>query len=192
MDATPSLPEVYISVDIETAGPNPGEYSLLTIGACKVSDLQRMFYVELQPVNAKFVPEALAISRLSMERLAKRGLPPKTAMAQFAEWVLAQTTEGEKAVFVGFNAAFDWMFVNDYFFRYLGHNPFGHTALDIKSFFMGLAGVTWEATTKRYIVPRYLSNQQFTHHALRDAMDQAQIFNKMLEEAKRRSKEDNL
>jgi len=84
------------------------------------------------------------------------------------------------------------MFVNDYFFRYLGHNPFGHTALDIKSFFMGLAGVTWEETTKRYIVPRYLSNQQFTHHALRDAMDQGQIFSKMLEEAKRRSKEDNL
>ena len=192
MDATPSLPEVYISVDIETAGPNPGDYSLLTIGACKVSDLQRMFYVELQPVNAKFVPEALAISRLSMERLAKRGQPPKTAMAQFEEWVLAQTAEGEKAVFVGFNAAFDWMFVNDYFFRYLGHNPFGHTALDIKSFFMGLAGVTWEETTKRYIVPRYLSNQQFTHHALRDAMDQAQIFSKMLEEAKRQSKEDNL
>jgi len=188
MDARPSSAEVYISIDIETAGPNPGDYSLLTIGACKISDPQRMFYVELQPVNAKFVAEALAISRLSMERLAKRGQPPKAAMAQFEEWVLAQTAEGEKAVFVAFNAAFDWMFVNDYFFRYLGHNPFGHTALDIKSFFMGLAGVTWEETTKRYVVPRYLGNQQFTHHALRDAMDQAQIFNKMLEEAKRRAK----
>ena len=29
-------PETYISVDIETAGPNPAEYSMLSIGACRV------------------------------------------------------------------------------------------------------------------------------------------------------------
>jgi DNA polymerase III epsilon subunit-like protein len=191
MEANPASNEVYVSVDIETAGPNPADYSLLTIGACKISDLQRMFYVELQPVSMKYIPDALDISRLSMERLAKRGIPPKAAMAQFEEWVRAETAEGEKAVFVAFNAAFDWMFVNDYFHRYLGRNPFGHTALDIKSFFMGLAGVTWEETAMRYVGPHYLGNQQLTHHALRDAMDQAQIFSKMLEEARRRSAQDH-
>jgi ribonuclease T len=30
--------EVFISVDVETAGPIPGEYSLLSIGACRVDD----------------------------------------------------------------------------------------------------------------------------------------------------------
>ena len=29
-------PEIFVSVDVETAGPIPGEYSLLAIGACAV------------------------------------------------------------------------------------------------------------------------------------------------------------
>jgi len=188
METDPAFSEVYISVDIETAGPNPNDYSLLTIGACTIAESPQMFYVEIQPVNSKFVPEALAISRLSMERLEKRGLAPKAAMAQFDEWVRAQAQGDQKPVFVAFNAAFDWMFVNDYFHRYLGRNPFGHTALDIKSLYMGLTGVRWEETAMRYVGPRYLGDQQLTHHALRDAMDQAQIFQKILDEAQQRAR----
>ncbi|MGL1984483.1 3'-5' exonuclease, partial [Escherichia coli] len=30
--------EIFISVDIEASGPVPGKYSLLSIGACLVSD----------------------------------------------------------------------------------------------------------------------------------------------------------
>jgi DNA polymerase III epsilon subunit-like protein len=186
MDQNPPPDEVYISVDIEAAGPNPHDYSLLTIGACAVEDTAQMFYIEVQPVSSKFVPEALAISRLSMERLKKHGTPAEQAMIQFETWVQAQSSGGRMPVFVAFNAAFDWMFVNDYFHRYIGRNPFGHTALDIKSFYMGLTGVRWEETAMRFIGPRYLNDQQLTHHALRDAMDQALIFRKMLDEARRK------
>lgn len=185
VDQSTSSTEVYISVDIESAGPHPHDYSLLTIGACAVDEMAQMFYIELQPVNSNFVPEALAISRLSMERLKKHGTPPEQAMTQFEGWVHTQSSGGRMPVFVAFNAAFDWMFVNDYFHRYMGRNPFGHTALDIKAFYMGLSGVRWEETTMRYVGPRYLGDQQLTHHALRDAMDQAQIFRKMLAEARR-------
>lgn len=188
MDSTPSHNEVYISIDIETAGPNPHDFSLLTIGACVVDEPAQMLYIELQPVNSRFVPEALAISRLSMQHLEKHGIHPKDAMAQFEAWVNAQTAQGGVPVFVAFNAAFDWMFINDYFHRFLGRNPFGHTALDIKSFYMGLWGVQWRETSMRYLGPRYLGDQQLTHHALRDAMDQAQIFRKMLTEARDRIK----
>jgi len=184
MDSSLSHNEVYISIDIETAGPNPHDYSLLTIGAVVVDEMAQMFYIELQPVNTRYVPEALAISRLSMQHLEKHGIHPKEAMSQFEAWVQAQTTHGRTPVFVAFNAAFDWMFINDYFYRYLGHNPFGHTALDIKSFYMGLSGVQWQETSMRYVGPRYLGDQQLTHHALRDAMDQAQIFRKMLLEVR--------
>ena len=175
--------DVYISVDVESAGPNPADYSLLTIGACTIAEPQQTFYIELRPVNSNFVPEALSISRLSMERLADRGLTPKTALVRFENWLKEQTPEGHKPVFVAFNAAFDWMFMNDYFHHYLGHNPFGHAAIDIKSFYMALTGASWEETSMQYIGPRYLPDQQLTHHALRDAMDQAVIFRKMLAEA---------
>lgn len=174
--------ETYISVDVETAGPHPGEYSLLTIGACKVYDPPATFYIELQPVNMNARPDALAISRLSMERLAERGTPPKAAMQQFADWLAKLTPPGQRPVFLAFNAPFDWMFVNEYFHRYLGRNPFGHAALDIKSYYMGLAGVEWSESSMRQVGPYYLGNHALTHHALRDAMDQAEIFRKMRQE----------
>lgn len=184
MDTNTPSQEIYISVDVETAGPNPGDYSLLTIGACTIAEPQHTFYVELRPVNNRFVAEALAISRLSMERLTERGLAPKAALVQFEDWLKEQASGDHKPVCVAFNAPFDWMFVNDYFHRYLSRNPFGHAALDIKSFYMGLTGVPWEETSMQYVSPRYLGNQQLTHHALRDAMDQAVIFRKMLAEAR--------
>ena len=175
--------EAYVSVDVETAGPNPSQYSLLSIGACLVADIRRTFYVELQPLNRNFTPEALAVSRLSLEELADRGLPPAKAMARFEAWLAAEVRPDRQPVFVAFNAPFDWMFVSDYFHRFLGHNPFGHAALDLKAFYMGLTGVRWSEMTMRYVAARYLNDRKLTHHALRDAQDQAELFQKMLAEA---------
>ncbi len=175
--------EVYISVDVETAGPNPHGYSLLSIGACTVAEPQSTFYVELRPVNHNAAPRALAVSRLSLARLEESGLPAAVAMARFEAWLADQAPGGSRPIFVAFNAPFDWMFVCDYFNRYLGHNPFGHAALDIKAFYMGLAGVPWEETGMRHVASRYLGDRHLTHHALQDAMDQAEVFARMLAEA---------
>ena len=72
-ELTPSkiFQEVYISVDVETAGPNPGQYSLLSIGACTLDEPPDTFYVELKPVNLQALPQALEISQLSLEELGK-------------------------------------------------------------------------------------------------------------------------
>lgn len=184
---TPTTPvENFISVDVETSGPNPSDYSLLTIGACTITGRQSTFYIELKPVSDNAQAEALAVSRLSMSRLAEKGHDPAAAMRRFDDWLREETVAGQRPIFVAFNAGFDWMFVNDYFHRYLGRNPFGHAAIDIKSYFMGLWGVRFDETSMRHVGPRYLGNQQLTHHALRDALDQADIFRKMLEEARER------
>lgn len=177
--------EIYISVDVETAGPSPSEYSLLTIGACTVFEPQSTFYVELQPVNDNSVPEAMLVNRLSFSKLKERGTLPEEAMARFEAWVNEVAPKGTRPLFVALNAPFDWMFVNDYFHRFLGRNPFGYTALDIKAFYMGLTGVSWEETTKNYIFGRYFGERQLTHHALRDALDQADIFRELLADARK-------
>jgi DNA polymerase III epsilon subunit-like protein len=180
--------ETYISVDVESAGPNPSKYSLLSIGACTVIGERTTFYVELQPVNNHAVPEAIRISRLSFEELKESGLPAEEAMSCFADWISGVTPEGSRPVFVAFNAPFDWMFVNDYFHRYLGYNPFGHSALDIKSYYMALQGVRWDETRMPYVAARYTGDRHLTHHALQDAIDQAEIFRKMLDEARDRNR----
>ena len=176
--------EFFISVDVETAGPAPSVYSLLAIGACTVSEPRATFYIELKPDRPDAQPESLASHNLSLETLAREGIEPAEALHRFARWVESVTPAGMSPVFVGFNAAFDWMFVNDYFHRYLKKNPFGHAALDIKSYFMGLTGSTWEKTKMRHVGPRYLDHEELIHHALHDALDQAILFQKMLAEAR--------
>lgn len=175
--------ESFISVDVESAGPNPSQYSMLAIGACSVRFPERNFYLELKPVNASFQSESLESCGLSMEKLALEGVDPAEAMKCFAAWLKEAVPPEMLPVFVGFNAPFDWMFVNDYFHRYLGYNPFGHAALDIKSYYMGMARVPWSETTMQFLGSRYLSQPALVHHALRDALDQGEIFRKLLLEA---------
>jgi ribonuclease T len=175
-----NLSEAFVSVDVETAGPNPADYSLLSIGACLVDDPARTFYVELQPVSSKAVPSALAVCHLSLETLAQTGAPPADAMARFERWLGDEIPRNQKPVFVAFNAVFDWMFVSDYFHRFLGRNPFGHSALDMKAFFMGMTGEPWRKTGMRHIAPYYQLDLALTHNALQDALDQADLFRRML------------
>ncbi len=174
--------EIYISVDVETAGPDPGQYSLLSIGACLVFDPAKTFYVEIQPVNEAFTSEALQTSGLEMGKLKAHGLPPEEAMRQFLDWIAKNTPANSRPVFVAFNAPFDWMFIADYFHRFLGHNPFGHKALDIKAFYMGLTGTQWEHTGFQEIARHYGFEKPLTHHALEDAIAQAGLFRRMLAE----------
>lgn len=169
-------PEVFISVDVETAGPNPDHYSLLSIGACLVDDPDTSFYVELKPLSDAAVEEALAVTGLSMERLAEEGVDPPEAMRLFDEWVRLVTPEGYVPVLVAFNAVFDWMFVDAWFHRFNGGNPFGHSALDIKAYAMGVTGSTWGETSMRVLSPLYLDGRPLTHNALGDARDQAELF----------------
>ena len=175
-------PETFVSVDVETSGPTPGQYSLLSIGACLVDDPACTFYVELIPLSDTATPEAMQVHSLNLERLKGEGLAPPEAMARFDAWVRSETPNGTLPVFVGFNAAFDWMFVADYFQRFVGRNPFGHAALDIKSYFMGMTGGAWSETTKRALARRYPEHPSLTHNALRDALDQAALFRRMRSE----------
>jgi DNA polymerase III alpha subunit (gram-positive type) len=168
--------EIFISVDVETAGPIPGEFSLLSIGACDVDDESRSFSIELKPINRNADPKALEVTGLSLEILAERGEEPAAAMEAFGNW--AQSLAGEDAtpVFVGFNAPFDWSFVNYYFHRFTGANPFGFTALDIKALYMGATGSTWSDTRSSQISKHLSPTRQGDHDALHDAKYQAELF----------------
>ncbi len=173
--------EAYVCVDVETSGPIPGDFSLLSIGACTVTEPQQTFYVELKPINTNLTAEAASVHKLTIDRLIKEGLEPPQAMTLFEEWLKRAVKPDQPPIFVAFNAVFDWMFIDYYFHHYLGRNPFGHAAIDIKAYYMGKAGVPWSQTSWRYIAPEYKSELELTHHALQDALDQAELFTKLLE-----------
>lgn len=182
MTFTPTIQEeVYISVDVETAGPIPGTYSLLSLGASVVNNPTQHFYAEFQPITENAIPEALAISGFSLNELVQRGEAPDAAMGRFRDWITKVST-GRTPVFVGFNAAFDWAFVNWYFLTYLRENPFGFSALDMKAYYMGLSGCHWRETTSRQLPHAFQPTATMANHnALTDAQAQAEIFAKLLD-----------
>ncbi len=164
-----------VSVDVETSGPNPADYDLLSIGACTLREPQKTFYIELKPVTMRSTDEAQRVHGLDMQALSQDGKPPAQAMRMFADWLAGIVPQDTHPLFLGFNASFDWMFISDYFHRFLGSNPFGHSALDIKSFYMGSVKVPWSATSMKK-----LSVIGLKHNALEDACDQALLFEKIV------------
>jgi ribonuclease T len=172
--------EVYISVDVEAAGPVPATYSMLSLGAVLVGDQKETFYVELKPVNENSVPDAMKVIGRTLADFMRTGRDPKEAMAAFRDW-LATAAKTAKPVFVGFNASFDWSFVNFYFHQYLGENPFGFGGIDIKSYYMGLTGSAWEDARSSRISPEFKPESlRHTHNALDDAIEQAEMFRRMM------------
>ena len=167
--------EVFISVDIEASGPIPGEYSMLSIGACDVYRPDLAFSCLVKPTSANAVPEAMAVTGLSLSKLSDEGLAPEVAMNQFAHWVREVSGHGTP-VLVGLNAPFDWSFVNYYFIRYHGSNPFGFSALDIKALFMGVHKCSWKATRSSNMKAVTGAKGHGTHDALEDARFQAELF----------------
>ncbi len=175
-----TLPELFISVDIEANGPTPGEYSMVSLGACLVGRPEESFYVELKPLNDRFDRKALSVSGLTMEHLREMGEEPAAATARFVRWVEEKAGATHRPVFVAFNATFDWMFVHWYLIRFVGKSPFGVSGLDIKAYFMGMDGCAWGDTRKSDVRRRFPPRQAHTHHALEDAREQAEIFAQML------------
>lgn len=173
------MAEIYVSVDIEASGPVPPTYSMLSLGACLVHDPDQDFYAELKPIGTAAVPEAMAVVGRTMDDFATRGREPADAMTAFCDW-LAEIGHDTDLVFVGFNATFDWAFVNWYFLEYVGRNPFGIGGLDIKSFYMGQAGVRWADTRSSRLPPHLQEEDAQEHHALADAARQARLFRKLL------------
>jgi ribonuclease T len=174
------MKEVYISVDIEAAGPIPATYSMLSLGAALVSDLQTTFYAELRPINRKSVPDAMKVVGRTLREFERTGRDPKEAIIAFRDWIHSVAKNG-KPVFVGFNAAFDWAFVNYYFQQYLGENPFGFGGVDIKSYYMGMSGCTWDDSRSSRIPSELKGPSQHTHNALDDAIEQGEMFQRMRE-----------
>lgn len=88
--------DVYFSADVETDGPIPGPYSMLSFALVyagrfdgtrlkRPANLERTFYRELRPISATFGPEALVVNGLDRERLAREGESPELAMSAAAE-----------------------------------------------------------------------------------------------------------
>jgi hypothetical protein len=177
-------PEIYISTDIETDGPIPGPHSMLSFASAAYTagkDLLGTFTANLVTLPGATgdpdtmawwatQPQAWAACRADQQE-------PADAIARYRDWL--ESLPG-RPVFVGYPAAFDFMFVYWYLIRFAGSSPFSHSALDLKTYAMALLGTDYRATAKRTMPRTWFEDLPHTHIALDDAIEQGALFCAML------------
>jgi hypothetical protein len=182
------MPDLYISTDVETDGPIPGPHSMLSIGALALNEdgesldtftanLETLSGAEPDPQTMAWwagEPEAWAAHRHDLRS-------PVDAMRGFADWVdQLAARHRARAVFVAWPVGFDFSFVYWYLIRFAGRSPFGHSALDLRSYAMGMLGQGYHQTGQRSLPADWLPEARHTHVALDDAIEQGQLFANML------------
>ena len=117
----------YIVVDVESDGPVPCKYSMVSFGAVIVEpSLSKTFYGKTAPISSVWIPDALAISGFSREEHLK--FPQASHDIQlFAKWIKENSIGSP--IFISDNPAFDWQWINYYMHIFNnGDNPFGFSA----------------------------------------------------------------
>ena len=180
------MKEIYLSTDVETDGPIPGANSMLSFASAAYwpdKTLVATFEANLETLpdatfEAKTMqwwatqPDAWAACRANLQT-------PENVMCKYLQWL--QELPG-KPVFVGYPAAFDFMFVYWYLMRFAGESPFSHSALDMKTLAMALLKVDYRSAIKRRMPRRWFDDLPHTHRALDDAIEQGALFCNMLAE----------
>jgi len=165
-----------VSVDVETNGPCPGEFALVSIGAVVIEpELGRTFYCEVSPPegSVRWLPKAYEVNGVSRD--AHLVMPaPDVGMASLESWLgKIQSGEDTPLVLVSDNLAFDWQFISYYCWRYLNYNPFGYWGLNIPDIARGMSGVL-DVVVPRRDDWKKLRRTPHTHHALDDARGNAE------------------
>lgn len=172
--------ELFIAVDVETTGPIPGKFSMFEIGAVSIDFPDYTFDAKIVLLNDAYEPEALQATNNSIDRLRTSGNDPKQVMENFERWILQSANfHNARPVFVAINAPFDWMFVAWYFHTFLGRNPFGYSALDLKAYFAGKESFRWKDSNKQNMEKVYGGTLPHTHLAIDDARKVAELFRLM-------------
>jgi hypothetical protein len=185
--------DVYISADVETDGPIPGSFSMLSFALVYAGSFDgrqfkhpesfdENFYRELRPISKNFQVEALRVNGLDREKLLREGETPERAMLQAYEWITG-IAGGAKPVLVAYPLSFDWAWLYWYFMQFSPKgSPFNHSlCFDMKTAYAVKASVPISEAGRSKILPRLLPNRRHTHHALDDAIEQAEIFGNLFE-----------
>ncbi len=154
-----------IVVDVESDGPIPHLYSMVCFGAVVVEpELNRTFFGTTFPISSEWNPEALTISGYTREEHLKFESPVVT-MQKFKHW-LSKNSKG-RPIFISDNNGHDASFINYYFHRFVGKNPFGWSSRRIGDLFCG-------AEHNLYYKWKQYRMTSHSHHPVDDAKGNAE------------------
>lgn len=178
--------DIYFSADVETDGPIPGEFSMLSFALVyagrfdgesfeRPAGYSTTFEATLRPISARFEQAALDVNGLDREELAREGRDPASAMTEAAEWIRAHA-DGGTPVLVAYPLSFDWTWLYWYFVRFAGGSPFRHSrCFDLKTAIAVRGRRTVTASGHDRLPEALRTTFPHTHRAIDDAIEQADI-----------------
>jgi len=179
------MKDIYISFDVETNGPIPGPFSMLSIGCAAYEypknlistferNLETLPEAGEHPDTMKWwkgFPDQYQICRANQ-------VPPKDAMLDLLAW---QKSLPGKSTFAAFPSGFDFTFLYWYMVDVTKTNSFAFSCVDIKTYAMALLKSDYRRSSKRCLPKHWFSKElPHTHGALDDALEQGEMFMNML------------
>ena len=186
------MKEIYVSTDVESDGPIPGVYSMLSFGS--VALLPDKTIVDTFSANLETLPQAEQDEDTmdwwknqpeAWEACRREQLKPAEAMKAYAAWL--NNLPG-RPVFVGYPASFDFMFIAWYLNKFADENPFSFVALDVKTLAFSLLDIDFLDVYKSRMPRRWFDENAKSHVALADAHEQGLLFCNILSEMRQRTR----
>jgi DNA polymerase III alpha subunit (gram-positive type) len=181
------MTEIYFSTDVETDGPIPGEYSMLSFASVAMDERGKVlgYYTKNLVLlsDAKQHPDTMEFwkqNTIAYEDMRVKQVDPLVAMTEYVTWV--KSFNGSP-VFVAYPAGFDFLFMYWYMMKFALESPFSFSALDIKSYAMAKLGLPYRKSVKKNFPKHWFSDDvMHTHNALDDAREQGIMFINMLKD----------
>lgn len=189
--------EYYLSVDIETDGPIPGDYSMLSLGAAAfryTTDIDVMgtssewaligtFTSNLETLPGAKVDHDTIVNFWrqfpdAWREATKNPKPPTLALFEFINWTKAYPG----AALVCDPSGFDFTFLRWYLVHFGFMVPFSFDCIDMDSYAAGKLNRAFIETHKKVILERWPLPDHIEPHnhvALTDAIEQGEIFMRM-------------
>jgi hypothetical protein len=177
-------PEIYVSTDIEADGRIPGVNSMLSFASAAFTADGKCistFSANLELLEgAAGDPETMAwwqTEKAAWDATRVDLQKPSEALPAYVKWL--KQLPG-KPVFVAYPVAYDFMWVYWYLIRFARESPFSHSALDIKTLAMAAMGTEYRNSTKKDMPREWFGEARHSHVALDDAIEQGELFCKVL------------
>lgn len=190
--------EIYFSLDCETDGPCPGINNMLTLGAAAFTRQGKQvseFYARIERLpDSRPDPKTLIWWANQSDEACEeafgnpkesflRRKPAFDTMIKFAAWIERVDNDNggiNRRIAMGWPAVYDFAYVNYYCHRFLGKNPLGYSALDIRSYVMGVCRQLGYYDLKESEINNLFGEFDKTglrpHYAIDDAIKQGRLF----------------
>jgi ribosomal protein S18 acetylase RimI-like enzyme len=149
-------------------GRSRGPHSMLSLGSAAYTADKRL--VSTFSANLEALPGAVAHPKTAewwatqppaWAACRKNLEPPERAMARYVAWIKSLN---DKPVFVAYPAGFEFLFVCWYLMRLIGESPFGHSALDVKSFAMAVLKTGYRDSSTGTVLAGFDGVRGWVHH----------------------------